>query len=66
MGRKWVVAALACMALLVPAVLAAMATKTGDGAATPPTRLGSNEEFYALIEWKTDVITACSVVSSDH
>src|SRR3954470_5535706 len=48
MSRKWVVAALACVALLVPAVLAAMATKTGDGAAAPPTRLGSNEEFSYL------------------
>src|SRR3954451_633190 len=49
MSRKWVVAALACMALLVPAVLTAMATKTGGGApAASPTRLGSNEEFSYL------------------
>ncbi|MFL6015813.1 MAG: hypothetical protein ACJ74P_16225, partial [Gaiellaceae bacterium] len=46
--RKWVVAALACMALLIPAVLTAMATKTGGGAAAPPTRLGTDEEFSYL------------------
>src|SRR3954447_945176 len=48
MSRKWVVAALACVALLVPAVLAAMATKTGGGAAAHPTRLGTDEEFSYL------------------
>ena len=49
MGRKWVVAALACVALLVPAVLTAMATKTGGGAAAAhPTRLGTDEEFSYL------------------
>ncbi|MFL6017421.1 MAG: WD40/YVTN/BNR-like repeat-containing protein, partial [Gaiellaceae bacterium] len=41
-------AALACMALLIPAVLTAMATKTGGGAAAPPTRLGTDEEFSYL------------------
>jgi hypothetical protein len=45
MRRKWVVAAVACAALLIPAVLTAMVTKTGDGAAAPPTRLGPNEEL---------------------
>ena len=48
MGRKWVVAALACVALLVPAVLTAMATKTGGGATAHPTRLGPDEEFSYL------------------
>ena len=46
MGRKWVVAALVGVALLVPAVLAAVATTTGGGApAAHPTRLGPGEEF---------------------
>src|SRR3954452_7033336 len=34
--------------MLVPAVLAAMATKTGGGAAAHPTRRGTNEEFSYL------------------
>ena len=42
------VAAVACAALLIPAVLTAMVTKTGDGAAASPTRLGPNEEFSYL------------------
>ena len=48
MKRKWVVAAVACAALLIPAVLTAMVTKTGGGAASSPTRLGPNEEFSYL------------------
>src|SRR4051794_10410295 len=48
MSRKWVVAALACVALLVPAVLTAVVTKTGGGAAAQPTRLGADEEFSYL------------------
>src|SRR4051812_41411013 len=46
MGRKRVVAALAGMALLVPAAVTAVATTTGGGApAAHPTRLGADEEF---------------------
>ncbi len=49
MSRKWVVAALACVALLVPAVLTAMVANTSGGAqAASPTRLGSDEEFSYL------------------
>src|SRR6476619_5141296 len=49
MSRKWVVAALACAVLLIPAVVTAMATKTGGAAgAASPTRLGSDEEFSYL------------------
>ena len=48
MSRKWVVAALACVALLVPAVLTAMVTSTSGGAQASPTRLGSDEEFSYL------------------
>src|SRR3954453_7843877 len=48
MSRKWVVAALACMALLIPAALTAMVTKTGGGAAAHPTRLGADDELSYL------------------
>src|SRR4051794_26949474 len=42
MSRRWLVAALAAMALLVPAVLTAVATKTSGGGPAGPARVGGD------------------------
>src|SRR3954452_24558838 len=48
MSRRSLVAALAAVALLVPAVVTAVATKTSGGAEAAPTLLGTDEELSYL------------------